>query len=124
MTRPSQIIIILSTITITSLVVTGYFYTELERLRTNPQILANNELQDIVVKVGQLIVLPDNEQPTLMTIADPEQLRDQPFFARAKTGDKVLVYNQAAKAILYDPVGNKIVEVAPITNSPSPASGS
>ena len=118
MKRPSQIIIILSTITITSLVVTGYFYTELERLRTNPQILATNELQDIVAKVGQLIVLPENEQPTLMTIADPEQLRDQPFFARAKAGDKVLVYNQAAKAILYDPVGHKIVEVAPITNNP------
>lgn len=117
MNRPSNITIILSTITVTSLIVTGYFYTELERLRTSPQVLASNELQAIVAKVGRLVVLPDNEAPTLATIADPEQLKDQPFFARAKKGDKVLVYNQAKKAILYDPVQDKIIEIAPITNS-------
>ena len=117
MKRPFNLIVILSTITITSLVVTGYFYTELERLRTNPQILANNELQDIVAKVGRLMILPTDESPTLMTVANPEQLRDQPFFAKAEKGFKVLVYNQTEKAILYDPTQNKIVEIAPITNN-------
>jgi len=117
MNRPSKIIIILAIITITSLVVTGYFYVELERLRANPQTLTNSELQEIVTKVGRLVVLPVDEQPTLATVADPEQLKDQPFFAQAKKGDKVLVYNKAQKAILYDPVQNKIVEIAPITNT-------
>ena len=117
MNRPANITIILLTITIMSLVVTGYFYTELERLRANPQTLANNELQEIVTKVGRLVVLPADEQPTLATVADPEQLKDQPFFVNAKKGDKVLVYNQAQKAILYDPVQDKIIEIAPITNN-------
>jgi hypothetical protein len=31
----------------------------------------------------------------------------------AKTGYKVLVFSVAKKAILYDPVLNKIIEVAP-----------
>ncbi len=35
------------------------------------------------------------------------------FFVNAKTGYKVLVFPVSKKAILYDPVLNKIIEVAP-----------
>ena len=111
-----NIIIVLSVITITSLVVAGYSYTEVRRLQANPQTAANDELRAVVAKVGRLVVLPEDEQPTLATVADPEQLKSQPFFARAKKGDKVLVYNKAQKAILYDPVQDKIIEIAPITS--------
>ena len=106
--------IILLVIAVMSLIVAGYFYADLRRLRADPQILADSELQEVMAKVGKLVVLPEDEQPTLATVADPEQLKNQPFFARAKKGDKVLVYNKAQKAILYDPVLNKIVEIAPI----------
>mgnify|MGYP001560418397 CR=1 FL=1 len=112
-----RFIIILLAVTVMSLVVAGYFYAEVDRLRANPQTAANDELQAVVAKIGKLYVLPEGEQPTLATVADPEQLKGQPFFARAKKGDKVLVYNKAQKAILYDPVLNKIVEVTPITGS-------
>ena len=114
-----NIIIILSVVTITSLVVAGNFYLELRHVRANPQTEVNDELLAVVVKVGRLVVLPDDEQPTLATVADPEQLKSQPFFARAKKGDKVLVYNKAQKAILYDPVQDKIVEIAPIISGAS-----
>ena len=50
----------------------------------------------------------------MATVSDLEKLKDQPFFAKAKIGDKVLIYTDAKKAILYDPVNDKIVEVAPI----------
>ncbi|HEY4476639.1 MAG TPA: hypothetical protein VJB69_01510 [Candidatus Paceibacterota bacterium] len=116
MSRPTSIIVILSVVAVTSLIVAGYFYNENSRLRIDPQAAAKSEVQEIVTKVGQLVVLPDGEEPTLATVADPEQLRDQPFFARAKKGDKVLVYNIAKKAILYDPIQNKILEIAPITS--------
>ena len=36
------------------------------------------------------------------------------FFSKAKVGDKVIIYTNARKAILYDPVAGKIVEVAPV----------
>lgn len=80
----------------------------------NSQMVAENELKDVVAKVGKLMVLPEGETPTLATVADPEKLKDQKFFTNAKTGDKVLIYANSQKAILYNPSSNKIVEVAPV----------
>lgn len=80
----------------------------------NSQAVAQDELKDVVAKVGKLMVLPEGETPTLATVADPEKLKDQKFFVNAKTGDKVLIYANSQKAILYSPSLNKIVEVAPV----------
>jgi len=106
---------------------TLYFYRQYTALKSTPQSIAQEELKKVLARVNQLIVLPPNEQPTLATVADPEKLKDQPFFANAKAGFKVLIYTNAKKAILYDPVSNKIVEVAPINigapqaNLPAPS---
>lgn len=91
-----------------------YFFLQFKELQKNPQKLAQQEVQELVSKVSKLIVLPEGETPTVATVTDPEKLKDQPFFAKAKNGDKVLIYTKAKKAILYDPVANKIVEVAPV----------
>ena len=119
MNRPVNLILVI--VTAASLVVAGYFYTEMNRIKANPQAVmatvAANELKEVMAKVGRLVVLPADEEPTLATVADPEKLKDQPFFTNAKTGDKVLVYNKAQKAILYDPVQDKIIEIAPITST-------
>jgi hypothetical protein len=69
----------------------------------------------LVAMVGKLVVLPENEQPTIATVGDVEKLKDQPFFKNAQVGDKVLIYNQAKKAVLYRPSENKIIELAPLT---------
>ena len=50
----------------------------------------------------------------MATVSNPERLRDQPFFAQAKAGDKVLVYSIAKKVYLYDPANDIIVNVAPL----------
>ena len=73
-----------------------------------------SEMKQIVDKVGKLIELPENEEPTLATISDKDKLKDQAFFLNAQNGDKVLVYEKAGKAILYRPSTGKIVEVAPL----------
>ena len=91
-----------------------YFYTQLNQLREDPQKVAQEEAKTLVTKVGKLIVLPEGEEPTVATVTDPNLLKDQPFFANAKAGDKVLIYTNARKAILYNPEENKIVEVAPV----------
>lgn len=80
----------------------------------NSKVASENELKEVVEKVGKLMVLPEGETPTLATVADPEKLKDQKFFINAKTGDKVLIYANSQKAILYNPASNKIVEVAPV----------
>jgi len=91
-----------------------YFYQQLSDLRGNPQDVAQKEVEAVITKVGKLIVLPEGETPTLATVSDPEALKSQPFFAKAAKGDKVLIYTNARKAILYNPESNKIVEVAPV----------
>lgn len=74
-----------------------------------------DEVTTIVNEVGKLIVLPTDETPTVATVTDLSKLAGQPFFANAKIGDKVLIYTQAQKAILYDPIANKIIELAPFS---------
>jgi len=91
-----------------------YFYKQLNMLKQDPQILAQQEVEALVLKVGKLMVLPSDELPTIATVADPETLKDQPFFARAEIGDKVLIYTTAKKAILYSVTLEKILDIAPL----------
>lgn len=93
---------------------TVYFYLQTVSVKQDPASVAKKEATELVLRVGQLIVLPEDEVPTVATVSDPEKLKDQPFFVGAKTGDKVLIYTKAKKAVLYDPVANKIIQVAPI----------
>ncbi|HLL61090.1 MAG TPA: LytR C-terminal domain-containing protein, partial [Candidatus Nitrosocosmicus sp.] len=75
---------------------------------------AEKEVTGLIKKVNRLMQLPDKEKPTVATVSDIQKLKNQAFFANAKNGDKVLIYTQAKKAILYRPSINKIIEVAPI----------
>lgn len=95
------------------------------QIKADPQKAAAAEVQKLVATVGQLILLP-SETPTVATVVDPAQLKDQAFFTNAVKGDKLLIYTNAKKAILYDPAQNKIIEVAPINigNTPAPVAPS
>ena len=92
----------------------GYFYMQLNKLQNNPDAVAQEETNNLVAQVSKLIMLPEGETPTVATVSDPEALKDQPFFASAKIGDKILIYAQAKKAILYSVSLNKILDVAPL----------
>ena len=90
---------------------------------------SNEQNAQLVEKVGKLIDLPQGETPTFATVTDTEKLKNQPFFQRAKNGDKVLIYSQSQKAILYRPSINKIIEVTfvntkPVSVSPQPQAAS
>lgn len=89
------------------------FQTNEKRFR-EASVVNQADVESLVAKVGKLIKLPEDELPTVATVTDLERLKDQPFFAKAKVGDKVLLYPQAKKAILYDPLNNLIVEVGPL----------
>ncbi len=101
-------------VAIIAILFAGYFYMRLIKLQKSPQAVAQQEVREIVAKVSRLIVLPVGEDPTIATVSDPAALKDQPFFANAKKGDKVLIYTNAKKAILYSVTLDKIVEVAPL----------
>ena len=91
-----------------------YFYLQIRELKKDPAIVAQQEVAVLVSKIGKLVVLPAEETPTVATVSDPEALKDQAFFANAVEGDKVLIYAQAKKAILYSVGMNKILDVAPL----------
>lgn len=91
-----------------------YFYVQISAVKKDPDALARKEAETLVGVVGKLIILPKDEVPTVATVSDPTKLADQAFFAKAKVGDKVLLFPKAKKAYLYDPVAKRILEVAPI----------
>jgi hypothetical protein len=114
MLRIKKIFLIISTTAILAIVLAGYFSYQLYISKKDPQVTIQKETSDLVDKISKLIVLPEGETPTIATVSDPEALKDQIFFAQAQKGDKVLIYAQAKKAILYSVTLNKILEVAPL----------
>lgn len=112
----------------------GYFFfqyqktnKELQNIKTDPSILqkaAQEDIKKLVAEVGKLIVLPEGEDPTVATVTDIEKLKNEVFFQKAKNGDKVLIYTQAKKAILFRESQKKIIEVAPINIGTSSATQS
>lgn len=121
---PHKSTIIFIILALTGLSAGGYFFyqyqktqAELQTIKTDPttvQKAAQEEVKRLIAEVGKLIELPTGEEPTVATITDLEKLKDQPFFQKAKNGDKVLIYTNAKKAILYDPLSKKILDIAPV----------
>ncbi|MFA5358568.1 MAG: hypothetical protein WC310_01945 [Patescibacteria group bacterium] len=91
-----------------------YYSNRYRQLKANPDIEAQKETETLVSAVSKIMELPADETPTVATIMDKDKLKDQPFFAKAENGDKLLAYTKAMQAILYRPSTNKIINVAPI----------
>ncbi len=106
--------VVVPLVALAALVVAGYFYNQVRVLKQDPQAVAKQEAASLVSKVGKLVVLPEEEVPTVATVSDPEALKDQPFFSKAQAGDKVLIYAEAKRAILYSVTLNKVIDVAPL----------
>lgn len=116
--RPkSTVSFVLILVLIAALASSAYFYKQYRDTQNklkNPTAAAQNESAALVAKVGKLIELPTAETPTVATVSDVNKLSGQTFFSSAKNGDKVLIYSQAKKAVLYRPSTNKIINVAPL----------
>jgi hypothetical protein len=77
---------------------------------------AGTQVDDTLIKVGKLIKLP-NETPEIATITDIEKLRNQSVFKNAQNGDRVLIFTEAKRAIVYRPSENIIIDVGNISLS-------
>lgn len=86
---------------------------EADKLK-DPQQAARAQTEQLVADVGKLVQLPTGETPTVATVSDVSKLKSQAFFAKAQNGDKVLIYTEAKRAILYRPSTNKVIEIAPV----------
>jgi len=95
---------------------------ELAKLKQNPSVtgqFSQEQQQALVDAVGSLIELPKDEVPTIATVTDVDRLKNQPFFTHALNGDKVLIYTNAKKAILYRESTHKLIDVAPVNLGPA-----
>lgn len=68
---------------------------------------------DLLQKVGRLTDLPSGEQPFIYTVSDQSKT-SQPFLKNALTGDQVLLYKQAGKAVVYRLSSDKLIAVGPV----------
>lgn len=114
---PAKKLLIALLVGIVAALPSAYFYTQYQKAQRkleNPTEFAREETKLLQEKVGKLLELPAGEEPTIATVTDADRLREQPFFANAQNGDRVLIFTNARKAVLYRPSLNKIIEVAPV----------
>lgn len=94
-----------------------YFYGKYQEAQLrlkDPTAAAKEDSKHLMAIVGKLIELPQGEEPTVAVVSDISKLNGQAFFANAKNGDKVLIFTNARKAILFRPDTQKIIEVGPV----------
>jgi hypothetical protein len=113
--KPPSLLILL----VVSAAGAGYFYyrydtvqSEYENFKNDPRAIAREDVLALIEKVGRLTTLPEGESPTIATVNDAELLSAQPFFKNAKVGDRILIYSESKRAILYRPDTDKIIEFA------------
>ena len=116
--RPRRAVLIVLCVALVGMGLAIFFFSryqqskvEREKAKETSQEASSDETKVLVEKVGELLELPEEEVPTVATVADVTKLQDQVFFKNAQNGDKVLVYTKANKAVLYRPATGKIIEV-------------
>ena len=72
------------------------------------------DVKELIARIGKLIDLPTDEEPTVATVTNADQITQQPFFVKAKNGDRVIIYTNARLAILFDDNAGKIMNVGTI----------
>lgn len=107
-------IIVISLLVVGFASASGYYYYKFQKIKNDPEIAKQEEIKAITNKVRKLIALPEGNDLTIATIKDKDKLEGQNFFRNSENGDKILIYANAKKAILYRPSENKIIEVAPL----------
>jgi len=101
----------------TSSIVFFYLYRKEAQKSKAPK----DDSVQILKDVGKLMDLPLDETPTIATVQDKTKLENQPLLKKAENGDRIIIYTNAKKAILYRPSTKKIIDVVPInTVSPAP----
>lgn len=110
--RTLPVIVVLSILLVGALSVAGYFYYQYQH---TPEKINAQEIADLVKTIGAVLELPTGETPTLATVSDKSKLENQPFFKNAENGDKVLIFADAGKAVLYRPGTKKIIDVTSVS---------
>jgi len=88
---------------------------ELSEFQGSEEAVAIKEKNDLLKKVGNIALIPQDEDATIATVTDAFRLRGQKFFSQAENDDKVIIFSKAQRAILYRPSIDKIIELTSIS---------
>ena len=94
---------------VVSLVAFLVMFIQYRNLKSDPNAEKDAEAKQLVAQVGKFYDLPTDETPTVATVSDKSKVVDQPFFAKAENGDKILIYRKNKLVILFRPSQNKII---------------
>lgn len=73
-----------------------------------------SEESALMTKVGKLLSLP-NEKPIISTIQNKEDFKNETFYSKIETGDKLIVYLNADQSIFYRPSSNTVTMLLPVS---------
>ncbi len=114
---------ILVVLSVGCFLISAYLYVNIYRIQHPSEISIKTEQpiqsqletdEQVIARISTMMALPNGEVPTVATLEDLTQVKDQIFFSKAQIGDKVIVYINARKAILYRPSTKQIIEVGPL----------
>jgi hypothetical protein len=121
--RKYQVGLLVLIIIVVGALVAGYGFVN-TNTGTDGGKLSPSQINSLISEVGDKMMIPKGETPTIATVTDVTKLENQPFFRNAQNGDKVMIFGSTNTAILYRPSIHKIVTVAPINAQTNPvASG-
>jgi hypothetical protein len=80
---------------------------------------SKSDLKSVESRVGKLMLLPKDEQPTLATVENKNSIKDKFLASHSKNGDRVLIYTKNQMVVIYRPSINKIAAVGTVTQDPA-----
>lgn len=93
----------------------GYMvYNKLLETNSEKEETIDKQVTEILDELSKIILLPEDETPTVISIMDVEQLKreNEKFYKDAVNGDILIIYSD--KAIVFRRREKKIINVAPV----------
>jgi flagellar biosynthesis/type III secretory pathway M-ring protein FliF/YscJ len=118
--NPLALILVVVLIIIALGVVAFYFFRPDATYVYNGTDTENTQLTDeqvraVLAELADNIVLPDEANPFVAVITDIDALvAEQAFYTGAENGDYLIIYPQAARAIIYSLKRDQVINVGPV----------
>ena len=96
-----------------------YYFAQYRKLSKDPNALAKEKTAQVIKKISELAVVPNDPNAVLASVSDITKLKGQTFFENAQNGDEIVIFPTAMRAVLYRPSIDKIINIGPLASSPS-----
>lgn len=119
--------VVLGVLAVLGIAFGAFFWQKYDSVKDNPtEVIQQRNNEDsirVIGKVKQLILISEEEAPTIARVEDPTELQksNPEFYANVQAEDFLILF--PSRAIVYRESENIIVNIAPIINTNSLTSG-